>query len=62
MVRKGVEVIVWKHEQTWVAPLLEAAEAAANVHSLELAGRIGLTRDEAALEGLRRRIFANLVP
>lgn len=62
LVRAGVEVVVSKYEKTWVPNLLVTVDAADDVFAVERSGRIGLTRDEEALERLERRLASNILP
>lgn len=62
LVAHGVDVVVYRHERSWVTGLLTAADATDGVHVVEQAGRIGLTHDESALDDLRRRLVNNLLP
>ena len=62
LVRKGVRVVVYRHERAWVAGLLDRAEAAPDVHTVEASGYLGLTADGSALEQFRRHLGSNLVP
>jgi hypothetical protein len=62
LVRRGVEVTAYAHQRDWVVPLREAAEQAPDVFVVETSGYVGLTNQESEHEGLRRRLFSNLVP
>jgi hypothetical protein len=62
LVRRGVQVTAYTHQRDWVTHLLEAAAQAADVFVVETSGYVGLTNQESEQEGLRRRLFSNLVP
>lgn len=62
LVRKGVRVVVYKHQRAWVTGLLEQAHEAADIFTHEESGYVGLTHDESALDQLGKDLFWNLVP
>ncbi|MGW6227713.1 hypothetical protein ACWFQT_11395 [Cellulosimicrobium cellulans] len=60
LVADGVQVVVLRHERSWVSRLTAAVPS--DVFVVERSGYAGLTRDGSDLEGLGRRLFANVVP
>lgn len=62
LVRRGVDVVVWHHEQSWVAGLVEQAEAAEGIAVLDAHGRVAITVDEARLVDLKSRMWGNRLP
>ncbi|MFT3799332.1 leucine-rich repeat domain-containing protein [Microbacterium sp.] len=60
LVQRGVSVVTYRHEKSWVPRLVETA-AAAGLFSTESNGYVGLTNDAAEINGLERRMFNNHV-
>ncbi|MFF2833356.1 hypothetical protein ACFVSK_16465 [Cellulosimicrobium cellulans] len=56
----GVQVVVLRHERSWVSRLTAAVPS--DVFVVERSGYVGLTRDGSDVEGLGRRLFSNVVP
>lgn len=56
----GVQVVVLRHERSWVSRLTAAVPS--DVFVVERSGYVGLTRDWSDVEGLGRRLFSNVVP
>ncbi|KON72072.1 hypothetical protein M768_16560 [Cellulosimicrobium cellulans F16] len=56
----GVQVVVLRHERSWVSRLTAAVPS--DVYVVERSGYVGLTRDGSDVEGLGRRLFSNVVP
>lgn len=62
LVDAGVEVVLWRHERSWVPDVVARAEVRGDVVVVDRSGFIGLTRDPASAEDLARRLFLNLLP
>jgi hypothetical protein len=62
LVRKGVRVVVYRHERAWVDVLLAQAEDAPNVFVVEQGGYVALTADESAVDDTARALVSNLLP
>lgn len=60
LVSDGVQVVVLRHERSWVSRLTAAVPS--DVFVVERSGYVGLTRDGSDVEGLGRRLFSNVVP
>jgi hypothetical protein len=60
LVADGVQVVVLRHERSWVSRLTAAVPS--DVFVVERSGYVGLTRDGSDVEGLGRRLFSNVVP
>ncbi|MDF2808129.1 MAG: hypothetical protein K0S43_3075 [Cellulosimicrobium sp.] len=60
LVADGVQVVVLRHERSWV-PRLTAA-VSSDVFVVERSGYVGLTRDGSDVDGFGRRLFSNVVP
>ncbi|MFB8230752.1 hypothetical protein [Cellulosimicrobium sp. NPDC055967] len=60
LVSDGVQVVVYRHERSWVSRLTAAAPS--DVFVVERSGYVGLTRDGSDVDALGRRLFSNGVP
>lgn len=62
LVRKGVRVVVYKHQSASFSRLLAAVEESPDLFNLTENGYIGFTDDESQLPALGRKLFLNVVP
>ncbi|MBN0041255.1 hypothetical protein JN535_13900 [Cellulosimicrobium cellulans] len=60
LVADGVQVVVLRHERSWVSR--PTAAVPSDVFVVERSGYVGLTRDGSDVERLGRRLFSDLVP
>ncbi|WGW12908.1 hypothetical protein LWF01_03810 [Saxibacter everestensis] len=62
LARTGVQVVVYRHEESWVPQLVKDTEACSGLHCVSKSGYVALTTDESGLEKLTSRLFNNIVP
>jgi hypothetical protein len=62
LARQGVQVVAYRHQRHWVDGLLQKADSAVDIFVADTNGYVGLTNDESELDGVRRRLFSNLLP
>lgn len=61
LARRGVDVVVHRHERSWVDGLLELAADTDGVDIDEVSGRVALTTGESSRDDLRRRMRSNTI-
>jgi hypothetical protein len=60
LVRRGTQVTIYRHQAAGFPRLVEAGSP--DVVAVEQSGYLAFTSDNAAAEGIRRRLFSNSVP